>query len=398
MRKILFSAVMLMLILCFAGCGSEADNAELTAENEPFAISDLGTSEYTTAEHESFQQNLSGANFRCIDGGIYTIRTFDDIGSFLYFTYDAAYEFFPLCSKSGCSHNSADCDAYVFGCYTYGFYNDRIYYAVGGESGFEIWGMKLDGSDHRKVNEIILEAVTSGSAHAYTHNIIFDNGFVYFYVDYDNGELLLGRLSLEEGAQPEYYNTEGISGFYHDLAPADGILYASACAVDDDFHIFRCSSDTPPEIIIGEFESDIFSEMRFSKEKVCYYRDGTDGTNGFYEWSAATGRSELIKEFAVPTNCAAAFYDGDYIYIEEIIPHRDEFDNYTEKTHLFIFDSDYNLIRTSPIPFDKKRGCSSIITATDEQILFAVTPWAEKVEYYINKSDISSGMEWHEVG
>lgn len=397
MRKILLTAVVIMLLFCFAGCGRDSDdNAE--SHKDTSAPQTFDMTELTTEGHEAFQQNSANGNFRCIDGGIYSVCPDESSGSYIYFTDDAAHSPAIVCGKEGCPHASPDCDAYV-DCFTFGLYNNKIYYAVRSSSGLDVFCMNPDGTDHRKINELALENPDYGSYYGCNH--FFDNEFMYFDTDYENGQLLLGRLKLDEGSQPEYYNIDGIGSFFNDFVPTDGIVYVNARSLEGESNLYRCTLDAPPEIIIENYYDDslesFVSGRHFSADKVRFYRYSESGTNGFYEWNAADSSISLVKEFAVPTNCAAALYDGDYIYLEEIAPMRDGDDNYTADLKFYIFDSSYNLIAASAIPFDKPNGELSVIMATDEQILFAASMWPEYAEHYINKSEISSGITWHEV-
>ncbi|MBR3382586.1 MAG: hypothetical protein IKG85_06060 [Clostridia bacterium] len=102
---------------------------------------------------------MTGNNILETEDSIYYL--YDD---HLYFSDKSYKDFMPLCSRPNCSHDSEDCDAFIYtksGIWIYGkhiYYVDDVFDENGSIAFTEpaLWRMRLDGTQHEKLMQLPL--------------------------------------------------------------------------------------------------------------------------------------------------------------------------------------------------------------------------------------------------
>ena len=179
----------------------------------------------------------------------------------------------------------------------------------------------------------------------------------------------------------------------------NGVVYFDLTSREGVPKTYRCTVDAPPVVMNSAIMHDgTIKGYEFTEDRVSYYKCGAGITDGFYEADTITGEKKLIKEFSMTLPYGHAVYQGQYIYLEELIPDQTEYADHQNDQHFYVFDRNYEMIASSVIPFEHKRQYPAFMAATDDRMLFSIHLFPQKYDYYIDKSDIASGnIIWREA-
>lgn len=247
-------------------------------------------------------------------------------GGYFYFHYDAEgsyMRFFDpetgvdvkLCGKADCTHDTADCDAYVGGIMPQfiAYVSGGVYYLqnIGGER-ISLCRMEKDGSGHQEVTTIY----DNPGEDYYMPSGFFHRGSLYYVIreaDGSGSTETLYRVRAEKGAKPEkQLEVKGNMGYF--LADGDD-LYFSQCQNDGnslhDYRVTRMSlGDGGQEDLYVCGEDQMISGMALANGCLYY----SVGTEGVIKRDLETGEEEPFGK-DLP-KYAAIYADGDYIYVD----------------------------------------------------------------------------------
>lgn len=375
MRKIYLLVFIAVLCVLFCACNS------LGALDGRDSFDELSLTEGYEAYPQYSRYN---SLFRCGEVGVLKSGMIEvegdnrNYGIYIFYSPNGISNYIPLCARPDCMHDSSDCNAAIKSM-DFGIWQNKIYYWLPGSSEFIICGIDINGFSHEEVVRFEWE---SDCSYAFQ----FDREYLYFDICYDNGEIRIGRIKLEKGAEPEIVALPGIE-FLSTLVPVDSAVYINA-SFNGVRGFYKYSfKEKSIDLITDKWSCGQF----YQEDKVYYLCHGDENreglVEGFYEWDANTHETKLMREFDVRTEYASAIYTDEYIFVEE-------FGTDVDELYLYIFNRNYDLLSLVPHPLERSRQHSTMLTYTGKYLLLMGD--GEKL-YYIDKADFDTYPVLHEI-
>ena len=301
---------------------------------------------------------------------------------FIYFCPRGGDTFRPLCSKPNCKHNDQNCNAYAGNAFAY--YDGSIYAAEYKSDTINILKLNLDGTDHRRLTTLELDASMRN----------------HFTFQFHRGKLIVWNclsdlektdhilvLDLSDNSLKDYPQTDKIiliEKFYENK------LYGVVMERD----VGADASDTKKlvefDLVTGEVRSLAEKNIAslYATASTLYYFEPDMSALPGYEASEAAepGFRELDLKTGTTRDCGmpvedilSACYDDDYIYADSF-----RRNNGRDET-LYILSRDYVLLDQIDL-----EGISIAAVTSDRIYLYDATT-ASTINYYIDKAQIGSG-------
>lgn len=393
MRCIGLLVIISLLSALLSGC---QDKAALPPESEP-------TTEYEWMAGDSLvsQRRLGivrgGLNYTPValsPSGIYilpqeiidhgTYKTVSD-NSYVMYADHGSSTFTKLCGRTDCTHDNADCNAYLYKGSDISYYQGKLY-AVSGESleseQCMLLQMSVDGSQHKEVLDI--------SAFARKQNADFAE-----CVMITDGYCIISLHAWTEGEEGNLYAQ--MTGFYR--FKLDGSMDEPAPMQDVGWILYQCGDILA--ITTGQWVDGVLHDqcwdydletgtrsflmdhpnfpLWFEEEDAFYFRNGS-----IMRWNYATKTEEVLVNTGLEGDYYA-FCFPDCL----VLASREEGGDNT----LYFYNWAYELVEA--VQLDYPHICSSnlaVMGETAERVILSdsITSGARPL-YYIKKSELGSG-------
>jgi hypothetical protein len=338
--------------------------------------------------------------------GIY----YNQSDNFLYYSQYGTTKYLKLCTKTDCSHEYDNCDAFIGENKPIAYYKDHIYYVSSDiySMKFYLYKMDMDGKNREKVKQIYEEDAYTGVT---PYGILYD-GYYYFIRMEGSGigesqikDHNLYRLKIDDDSKCEvvftndlisdicaftvakdniffYIKNSGSSGYdANTYKETTYDLYAFSIETNEWTHL----SDQWPGLSCGYFDE---------VHAYCYKFN-----DGFYELDLDSKLAAKVKNTAIEGGWKSnAFYSEDLIYIINFYTEGTSLTSPYRNQTLFIFDRQYNLIDQIFIDYitdDSPTG--NMVADIGDYIIFA-SDYNSTPDFYLIKSDIGTGnLAFHEI-
>lgn len=381
----------IILIICFSfilgSCNNSDTNGDYTSDNEKQIKEsddiDFGDTSYNIETDSQNYFDSVSKSYAATTNGYYT---FDD--TILYFIDKTTCDKFPVCSRTDCSHDNADCDAYFNEHFTQINYYEGSLYTIQTESdessaSYWLYKISLDGSVREKVFDMY-STVSRGSVPTY----IIHRGYVYYRYE-DGEECHLVKSRLDGSNQQEIFSTASESGIWNISGYGDGILFYIVSDISMPFEgRILYYSQTGDELYkIAENAYYLFA----ASEDSIIYTDGKD--------ILKTGIDDLSTEVFVKGvgGMLTCSYDGKYIYVDNVLELWDFYDqencDYSNRK-IDVYSRDGGLVDTIELPGQQ----SSADFGDADYMFFSFYENRKYMTRIFDKSQIGTGSyEWLEL-
>jgi hypothetical protein len=381
-----------LFIICLVGCLllSGCDAASI----KPQATEPVGDSSWVKGESpvpnrrmgldRNFPEHTANG-----ENGIYLLDR-----SFIYYLENGTDVLIPLCGRPDCTHNSADCNAYIVGSEI--TYYDGFLYVFCGGSDAKIVRMDPDGSNHvtvidlmESVNKIGGERVSSG---------FVTEGYCVFsiskMVEVDDGDGSdISQQFKEQWIGSFYCKIDGsqgepkvLSGKHEEISVSP--LYSCG-------NIILAFANEPQNG--GEYasywqwhpETDTYTYLMDTPRYSGYY----DDTAGYYHmdgairrYTIATGKEEVMAQ----TGLTGAYHVR--AFPDCLVLFTSSKEDYT----LYVYNWAYELVEAVDVGVCKGKHMPSVLIGeTPDRFILSD---AEFNYYYISKSELGNGTaEVHSI-
>ena len=360
-----------LLLLLLVSCGGKPVQPGPVSEDRPLHPEEVSQ----TCARPNFVETADGIYYEssALKEGVYL--------NLIFFAPSGQKEFFPLCGKPNCLHDSSDCNAYNgFG---FGYYEGHFYSTVPNvfDGCIDVVRMNLDGTDHKVVTKI--DTPDGNRFQSKVHR-----GKMYILLSPDGALPLMEQidrlivLDLETMEQSEPFVelfTEGnaftcdFQNFYEDKIYINALTRGPQTDLNaDSFRYIELDTTT------GGYR-DLFELpicIPYIEGGTCYY---VEMGKGFRERRLDTGE---IREIDFPTvEGRWALYDKDYIYLTGVGRNSDQ-----ERT-LYFLTRDYQLV--DQIDLTDGENLSDVSSA---RLYFSkIADMPEPFTACLDKSQIGSG-------
>ena len=316
------------------------------------------------------------------ENGIYILDR-----SFIYYLENGTDVLIPLCGRPDCTHNSADCNAYIDGS-EITYYDGYLYVFCAGSDG-KIVRMDPDGSNHvtvldlmESVNKIGGERVSSG---------LVTEGYCFFSVS--------KMVEIDDGDGSDIsqsFESRWIGAFYCKIDGSDeepkeasaGHENLSISPLYSCGNIILAFANEPQNG--GEYasywqwhpETDTYTYLMDTPRYSGYY----DDTAGYYHMDGAIRRYTIAtgkEEVMVQTGLTGAYHVRAFPDCLVLFTSSEE--DYT----LYVYNWEYELVEAVDVSVCKGKHMPSVLIGeTADRFILSD---AELNYYYINKSELGKG-------
>lgn len=393
MRMRVLVLLFTMLLSLLAGC---VDNNQKTVDVEATATYDwmAGESPVSNRRIGVVRQGVNIVNHAVSPTGIYFIPSVIENcgsysvvadGNYIWYVENGSDKIIKLCGRADCTHNSSDCNAYLYSGTDLTYYNGYLY-AVSGEGAHRerctLVKMNPDGSNHTAVFDILKFAKENGGDYAYCDMII--NGYCLFslYRWEVSGNSIVGtwmeqyRYKLD-GSMKEPKKVEGLGGTMYQCGDVllsctnetkDGQQYKACWNLDIENETKTYLTEHPG--IPGWFGEDA----------AYYFKDGA-----IVRLDYSTGEESVMVNTGLEGKYFASFFPDCMIVSSQE-------DGAGADHNLYFYNWDFQLVDTVELKFPYEGRTQFVVIAeTAERVILSDKPFDGQPVYYINKSELGTG-------
>ena len=243
----------------------------------------------------------------------------------------------PVCSQIDCSHDTEDCDAYIYSGSALRYYDGYLYYVVvHGRNENVLYRRALDGSRIEKVCDLI------SSEDILVTELGIHRGYMLYSVMESEDSCALYKVDLSKKKNEKIYTYKAFyADLYRFIGYGDGVLFVRLCALDKEYSEFKCDlcyydyTDNKVSVIVENRVGD----YAVAADNIYYYSDG-----GVYRYDIKSGSEELFYTVDEPVFVS---YDGKYLYLDNGWAYNLELIDGSE-CRIYIVDMDGKLMDTVP--------------------------------------------------
>lgn len=392
MKMRLFPLLLAALLLVIAGCSS--GNKE-TVDVEPTASYDWMAGESPVANRRIgvVRQGLNILDHAVSPTGVYFIPpvitnhgeySATEDGNYIWYVENGSDRIIKLCGRADCSHNSADCNAYLYWGTNLSYYNGYLY-AVSGEGAHRescaLIRIDPDGSNHTTIFDILRFTKENGGDYAHCDMII--NGYCIFslYRWEVSGDNVVGTWMSQyqyklDGSMKEPKKREGMGSISYQCG--DVLLSLTEEAKDGK----QCTTCWNLDI---ENETKTYLAEHpgtpgwFGEEAAFYFKDGA-----IVRLDYSLGEESVMVNTGLEGKYYAFFFP-DCI----ILASKEDGDN-TDR-NLYFYNWDFQLVDTVALTYPYEcRTQFTVIAETAERIFLSDTFVDGQPLYYISKAELGT--------
>lgn len=404
MKKILSTALAVLLTVSLSACGENTGNAKLPTPQSGDISSD-------------FQKNMAGS-YSAEIGNLCETETgyYLQYDAFLYYVDKKSKTATILCNKPECSHRDEKCNAWTNGCSLCAF-NGKLYFNnsdyVEENGGYKNYGdvlrsMEFDGTKHDVAQA--LEFTVNGNSMQNIQKPIIHRGIVYFTYsgalygiplgdDLKNAVKIFGDKTEDAAGGMTIYNPNALQ--YKLWADGDTIyfmlnLQQSDKTYKDTLFSYQPESGevrecwkTPDKSEVGSWEkSGVSPSAWYIKDGYLYfYLSGND----LWRADLATGKNECLAKTSEKTKYGSAVFSDSYVCILNDTPGNSlnligNSQVYTGGDTLFIYNMDGSFARELSLKDLYKKNSKiehiSLLFCSGKDIYFLVdaTTWNDPID------------------
>lgn len=382
----------LMMALLLTGC--QRDPAKME-DREPTASYDWMTGESPVPNRRIGTKRLgTGAgNYAISPTGIYIIpEVYEDIGEgqrglaegfyILYADHDSN-TFRKLCGRSDCTHDTQDCNAWLYRGNELSYYRGKLYAFTGGgpyNDEHKLIRMEPDGSGHKEIFDFQSFALQQGAAFAQAEMMV--DGYCEFHL-YTWHEEADGTIT---GQWLKTYIYK-LDGSWKEPRPLDAVgdpicqCGDTVIALSGGPEEYKCWRMDLEEITSVYLTDRSDSDIWYAEQQVYGFKDGA-----FLRRAYSSDQEELLADTGLQGNYGA-FAFPDCI----VVASRDKAEN--PDRHLYIYNWAYELVDTVELNFEYRHSVYlTVMAETAERIIVCdLAASGDGPMYYIEKSELGTG-------
>lgn len=386
---------LLILVLAFAVTGCTGEAAVSPAPTEGTKIEPMVEYGWTdgTSPVPNKRVGLVRAGVNCIyhavsPTGVYFLDITDGGDSYIVYADDGSDTFIKLCGRPDCTHNTADCNAYVPSGCALSYYGGYLYVGSGDSSlsrEAKLTRMDPDGANHVTLMDLNKFAKENGGDFAKCN--IITGGFCLFTV--------FGWEVVSQGPDHTEKKTTSKGQYYYKL---DGSMEAPERANIDGLACYHCGDaflvhnpipvegskygsyyDWNPDTNSSSFLTPHPGQPGWYGQKEGYYfQDGY-----IYRCTYAANKTEPVVDTGlVGSYIVFAFPDCLVLASND----REATDN-----NLYFYNWSFELIDTVCVPNPNSLRTNFLLIAETAERLFLTTSFDGIPTSYINKSELGTG-------
>ncbi len=352
----------------------------------------------STQDNSQSYWSARGHNFARGENGYYFLNT---MGNSLMFFDEQTKEYFPVCAKPECTHNSMDCNAYLgkgqYLLQSIYYYKGNIYLFKINNGNANLTQISADGSSRKDLCDVM---PTDGGSSMY---MVFNNDMAYIYDCWGNkasgteSTEKIRRVSLKDGNVDTVYEYTGTNcaidnakGFGNKLffLVNEGVKdEKTGVTVMTTKGLYTLDYATGDVTLVTD--GDIYDYyVNTDTQELYYYISGS----GLYREKLGENNRELIYTATDETGYCRMSYDGKYIYLDNNEWAWNKNISY-EQIKCFVLKTDGTVVNTIPCP-----NFLSIYYG-DDKYMFANKPGDGAMNglVYIDKSNIETVQEWTQI-
>jgi len=384
--------MILVMVLLLTGCQSNSfgvTDQEPTADYEWMA----GESPVPNRRIGTKRMGITNADCAVSPTGVYIIpEVYVDLdennlgwadGFYILYADHSTNTFRKLCGRSDCTHDTEDCNAWLYRGNGLSYYQGKLYAFTGGGAftdEHKLLRIEPDGSQHKEIFDFQKFAVEQGAAFARAEMMI--DGYCEFHLytwheEADGtrtGEWIKTYIYKLDGSWKEPRPLDAVGDPVHQcgdmiLALSGGPVEYKCWSMDLEAGTSTCLTDW--------LDSDIW----YTDQQAYRFQDGL-----FLRRDYSSGQEELLADTGLKGNYGAYAFP-DCI----LVASRDEGED--ADNVLYIYNWAYELVDAVELDFDYKYSANwAVMEETAERII--LTDYATsgcKPLYYIEKSELGNG-------
>lgn len=390
--------MILVMALLLSGCQGNPAGAE---DQESTAIYEWMAGESPVPNRRIGTKRMGITNVDCAVSptGIYIIpEVYVDLdegrrglaeGFYILYADHSSDTFRKLCGRSDCTHDTEDCNAWLYRGNGLSYYQGKLYAFTGGgafNDEHKLIRMEPDGSRHKEIFDFQEFATEQGAAFAQAEMMV--DGYCEFH-------LYTWHEEADGGMTDEWMKTYiyKLDGSWKEPRPLDAvgdpicqcgdmILALSGGPVE-----YKCWSMDLEEVTSTCLTDWSDSDIWYTDQQSYLFENGVflyrDHDSGGEEFLADTGLKGNYRAFAFP-DCI-------------LVASRDEGES--ADNNLYIYNWSYELVDAVELDFDYKYSASrTVMEETAERILLTDISSSSCIPlYYIEKSELGTGnVQLHE--
>ena len=370
-----------LLIICIVLSGCRTAPTDRCNETEPTSNYDWVSDNSPVPEQRVgvLRAGVNGSFVAVSPSGVYAISSpFPKFDSYIvYFDHDSDTAV-KLCGRADCTHDTSDCNAYIYIGSDISYY-DGYLYAVSGEGKLAnectLLRMDPDGRNRIKAFDFLEFAKANGAEFVYCD--LITQGYclftTYHLVETEDGSLVDTRL------RSYYYKLDGSMKEPELIEGKSSPLYSCGdvlLAIDKDNRYYDLDVETGSETYLGD---SVGVPGWFGKEACYYYKDGA-----VRRLTYASQTEEILIETGL-TGDYYAFCFPDCLVVAS--------SGFLESTddRLYIYNWDFESVGTVEVDFPHSCGLQHLLIAeTASRFVLSDEPLGLP-KYYIEKSELGAG-------
>ena len=393
MKKCSLLLLFAILLPLFAGCANR--NTE-TADVEPTASYNwmAGESPVPNRRIGAVRHGIHIVDHAVSPTGVYFIppviadhgdySAIED-GNYIWYVENGSNEIIKLCGRADCTHNSSDCNAYLYWGRNLSYYNGYLY-AVSGEGPYKesctLERIDPDGSNHTTLFDILKFTKENGGDYAYCDMIIEGYCLFSLYRWEVSGDNIVGTWMTQyqyklDGSMKEPKKTEGMGSISYQCGDVllslteetkDGKQYTACWDLDIENETKTYLTEYPK--IPGWFGEDA----------AFYFKDGA-----IVRLDYSSGKESVMVNTGLEGEYYAFFFPDCIIVASKE-------DGTDADRNLYFYNWDFQLVDTVELTYPYKCWPQfTVIAETAERIFLSDTFVDAQPLYYINKSELGTG-------
>ena len=397
MKKRRFSILILSAAIVLSGCHSQTSSQQETQvyvppEKDVEPIVEYGwTDGKSPVPNERVGLVRAGANrvYHAVSpSGVYFLDIVDESDSYIVYADDGSDTFIKLCGRPDCTHNTADCNAYVSSGCALSYYGGYLYVGSGDSSlsrEAKLIRMDPDGSNHVTVMDLNKFAKENGGDFARCD--IITDGFCLFTV--------LGWKVVSQGPDHTEQKTTSKGKYYYKL---DGSMKVPERANIDGLACYNCGDaflvhnptpvegskygsyyDWDPDTNSASFLTPHPGQPGwYGEDEGYYFQDGY-----IYRRTYAANKTEPMVDTGLEGSYLLAAFPDCLILVSN--------DSKATDNNLYFYNWSFELIETVSVPNPYSQRTNFLMCAETAERIFLTTSLEGIPTSYINKSELGTG-------
>ena len=396
MKKQMIFVFLLVVCIALSGCQMEQ---EKKVDEEPAVVSYswmAGDSPVPARRVGVLRQGLINTPYAVSSAGVYFMeKGGDSKGNFILYADHGSDTLIRLCGRADCSHDTEDCNAYLFRGSALSYYGGHLYgvSGSGSEEECKLVRMNPDGSDH----VMILDLLEFAKEHDgdYVQGTVVSDGMllfdVYHWVESEDndpnsisydGTLLQSYLFRLDGSmkEPEAVNYSGM--LLHDIPTGFLVWTPESKNGTESGSYLDWNPDTNAAVYLCNHPGQ---PGWFDDKQVYYHIDGAIQRLDF-----ATGKVEVMADTGLQGNYYLTAFP-DCI----VLTSRSE--EAMDSDTVYIYNWAFEAVDTIELNYSNSGYSEELLIAETPKRLIFTDQYQGNPVYYIEKSELGTGdVQIHE--